>query len=80
MCTLYYIKVELATVCFKLIYSFIKSKSHANYLITSNGNNIIKYFDKIVIKQIASLRIHVEGVIRRLRELNMLRPQTCVWP
>ncbi|XP_063897403.1 uncharacterized protein LOC126055636 [Helicoverpa armigera] len=29
-------------------------------------------------KQIASLRIHVERVIRRLREFNMLRPHACV--
>ncbi|GBP30849.1 hypothetical protein EVAR_91590_1 [Eumeta japonica] len=29
-------------------------------------------------KQIASLRIHVERVIRRLREFNMLKPHACV--
>ncbi|XP_046976563.1 uncharacterized protein LOC124542681 isoform X1 [Vanessa cardui] len=29
-------------------------------------------------KQIASLRIHVERVIRRLREFNMLKPYACV--
>lgn len=29
-------------------------------------------------KQIASLRIHIERVIRRLREFNMLKPHACV--
>lgn len=29
-------------------------------------------------KQIASLRIHVERVIRRLREFNMLKPHACL--
>ncbi|KAF9791777.1 hypothetical protein SFRURICE_020176 [Spodoptera frugiperda] len=29
-------------------------------------------------KQIASLRIHVERVIRRLREFYMLKPHACV--
>ena len=29
-------------------------------------------------KQIASLRIHIERVIRRLREFRMLKPHACI--
>lgn len=29
-------------------------------------------------KRIASLRIHIEGIIRRVREFNILRPHSCL--
>ncbi|GLV38578.1 hypothetical protein CBL_21400 [Carabus blaptoides fortunei] len=34
--------------------------------------------DVILTKQIASLRIHVERVVRRIREFKMLRPHSCL--